>query len=141
MVGKALQWARTYYPQDKFYHACRVAEFVMANDAILSHVKEQCYIVALLHDLLEDTDFDIKLVEEAEICYYSGGCTQHISKALLQLTHDKEKDSYEEYIAKIPKGSIAYWVKIADMKDHLTQTATLTDKLKEKYLRGLAILL
>lgn len=36
---------------------------------------------------------------------------------------------------------IAYWVKIADMKDHLIQTATLTDKLKEKYLRGLAILL
>lgn len=140
MVGKALQWARTYYPQDKFYHACRVAEFVMANDAIPSDLKEQCYIVALLHDLLEDTDFNIELVENAEIFYYHD-FIHPISKALLQLTHDKKKDSYEEYIAKIPKGGIAYWVKIADMKDHLTQTATLTDKLKEKYLRGLAILL
>ena len=51
------------------------------------------------------------------------------------------KETYEEYIAKIPKGSIAYWVKLADMKDHLTLTDTLTEKLKEKYLRGLAILL
>ena len=140
MIGKALQWARTYYPQDKFYHACRVAEFVMANDAVPSNIKEECYIVALLHDLLEDTDFNIKLVEDAENCYYHDFINS-MSEALLQLTHDKKKEPYEEYIAKIPKGSIAYWVKLADMKDHLTLTDTLTEKLKEKYLRGLAILL
>lgn len=34
-----------------------------------------------------------------------------------------------------------YWVKIADMKDHLSQKETLTERLKEKYLEGLVILL
>ena len=34
-----------------------------------------------------------------------------------------------------------YWVKIADMKDHLAQTDTLTDKLKEKYIEALPYLL
>ena len=34
-----------------------------------------------------------------------------------------------------------YWVKIADMRDHLEQTDTLTDKLKEKYLAALPYLL
>jgi hypothetical protein len=32
-------------------------------------------------------------------------------------------------------------VKLADMKDHLMLKETLTDKLKEKYLTGLAELL
>ncbi|GEA37476.1 hypothetical protein Ccl03g_31890 [Enterocloster clostridioformis] len=35
----------------------------------------------------------------------------------------------------------AYWVKLADIKDHLNLTDTLTDKLKEKYLSGLRYLL
>lgn len=35
----------------------------------------------------------------------------------------------------------AYWVKLADMKDHLSLTDTLTDKLKEKYLSGMRYLL
>lgn len=35
----------------------------------------------------------------------------------------------------------AYWVKLADMKNHLAQTATLTYKLKGKYLEALSYLL
>lgn len=138
MIGKALRWARTHYSAEGFAHACRVAEFVMENEAVPGSMKENCYIVALMHDLLEDTDFDIKELLDMEGYYCKGGS---ISRALKQLTHLKHTDSYEQYIAKIPHGSIAYWVKIADMKDHLTQVETLTDKLKEKYLRGLAILL
>lgn len=35
----------------------------------------------------------------------------------------------------------AYWVKLADMKDYLSLTNTLTDRLKEKYLSRLRYLL
>ena len=140
MLGQVLRWARTYYPADKFDHACRVAEFVWENDAICvgGDFRTRCYIVALAHDLLEDTDFNIADFKYLEQVYYN---SDSMTRALKYLTHDKEKETYEQYIERIPKGSLAYWVKIADMKDHLTQTATLTDKLKEKYLRGLAILL
>ena len=52
---------------------------------------------------------------------------------------------YIKYIKKIRDYSDtkpeAYWVKMADMKDHLSQTDTLTDKLKEKYLTALPYLL
>ena len=52
---------------------------------------------------------------------------------------------YIEYIKRIKKWADtrqeAYWVKLADMKDHLAQTETLTDKLKEKYLAALPYLL
>lgn len=66
---------------------------------------------------------------------------------LLLLTHDKENMSYDEYCKRIkdsvntPAGKLAWFVKIADMKDHLNKTDTLTDKLKEKYLSGLRYLL
>lgn len=62
------------------------------------------------------------------------------------LTKDKEQ-SYVDYCIEIKNsislfsGQLAYWVKLADMKDHLSKTETLTDKLKAKYLEGLAYLL
>ena len=50
-----------------------------------------------------------------------------------------------EYIKNIKENMVlypeVYWVKIADMKDHLAQTDTLTDKLKEKYIEALPYLL
>ena len=43
---------------------------------------------------------------------------------------------YHDYILDIVASNddVAYLVKKADMKDHLTQVDTLSDKLKEKYL-------
>ena len=138
MIGKVLHWARFYYPEETFFHVCRVAEYVTSNKAVPAHMKEQCYIVALAHDLLEDTDFDIEDFKKAERIYCHA---EEMTEALKLLTHNKKEDTYEEYISKIPKGSIAYWVKMADMKDHLNLKETLTEKRKEKYLNGLAILL
>ena len=138
MIARVLHWTRFYYSQDTFQHVCRVAEYVTSNKAIPPELKERCYLVALMHDILEDTNFDIEDFRKYEYVRYH---SEVMTEAILQLTHNKKTETYEEYIAKIPKGSIAYWVKLADMKDHLTLTDTLTEKLKEKYLRGLAILL
>ena len=61
------------------------------------------------------------------------------------LTRDKEKVSYEAYLSNLKSNynsyPEAYWVKMADMKDHLSETETLTDELKEKYLKALPCLL
>ena len=54
---------------------------------------------------------------------------------------------YDEYCdiiklsAKPDWGKCAWFVKLADMKDHLSQVETLTPRLKEKYLSGLRYLL
>lgn len=100
--------------------------------------KEDAIIVAILHDLLEDTD----LKEEDLLKIFD----ENIVNAVKILTKDKEQ-SYVNYCIEIKNsislssGQLAYWVKLADMKDHLSKTETLTDKLKAKYLEGLAYLL
>jgi hypothetical protein len=87
-----------------------------------------------MHDLIEDTE------------YTGSELPENFYKALKLLTKPKEQD-YIEYIKNIKDTSntdwriCAYWVKLADMKDHLAQTDTLTDKLKEKYLNALPYLL
>ena len=61
------------------------------------------------------------------------------------ITHDKDTVYYMDYIKNLNNKSDeypeAYWVKLADMKNHLAQTATLTYKLKGKYLEALSYLL
>lgn len=133
IVDIARDFAKEYYDEKTYDHACRVANYVVANKELIDYeMRLECYALAYLHDLLEDTDFDIELIRQ-----YS----KTLANQLELITHDKTKDTYEEYLLKIPRGSYAWWVKMADMKDHLMLKDTLTDKLKEKYLGGLRILL
>ena len=62
--------------------------------------------------------------------------------AITLLTHSKEI-TYKDYIEQIvsSKNLYAIIVKRADMKDHLMQTETLTDKLREKYFPVLGMLM
>jgi len=75
-------------------------------------------------------------------CEYEDGKVADVSLEIL--TKDAES-TYEEYIKHIkddyPYHPEAYWVKLADIKDHLCQTETLTDKLKEKYIAVMPYLL
>lgn len=133
IVDIAREFAEQYYDEKTYDHACRVALYVVENRALIDYeIRMECFALAYLHDLLEDTDFDIELIRQYDTV---------LAKQLEIITHDKKKDTYEEYIAKIPRGSIAYWVKMADIKDHLMLKDTLTDKLKEKYIGALRILL
>ena len=87
-----------------------------------------------MHDLLEDTNYNPK------------GLPENFTNALKILTKAKEV-SYDDYcksiksVCHINYRKCAYWVKLADMKDHLSLIDTLTDRLKEKYLSGLRYLL
>ena len=86
----------------------------------------------------EDTDFSES--------YNFQSLPEYFKNALILLTKPKEV-SYVDYCKELRCTDFtnwkmcAYWVKLADMKDHLCQKETLTDKLKEKYLEGLAELL
>ena len=134
-LNYALRMAKEYYPKDKYDHAMRVMQYVADNEMIPYEYREECLALAIMHDLWEDTD-------------YPRGCGlgEYFSKALDLLTKPKDVD-YIEYIKKIRDTNYtnwrmcAWWVKLADMKDHLAQTETLTEKLRDKYLAALPYLL
>ena len=126
LIEEAIRVARKYYDNETYYHVMRVAAFITEDNLIPPENLENCVALAIMHDLIEDTnfnyynDFDTSLYS----CYMDD-CLKYIQDI---------KNAYKNY----PE---VYWVKLADMKDHLTQTGTLTDELKEKYLKALPYLL
>lgn len=133
-IGRALRTAKDYYDHKTYDHALRVAAYVSDNKMIPDDKMDIAISLAIMYDLLEDT----KWVED-EVTFNN----DFIFKLRL-LTHNKD-DSYLNYIKNIAirkdNQPEVYWVKLADMKDHLMQRETLTEKLKEKYLEALPYLL
>ena len=131
MITDAIKVARKYYDESTYYHAMRVAGYVVNDNLIPRDKMERCVALAIMHDFQRDSACNV----------YDA----YNKKCLELLTRDKEKVSYEDYLSNIKKNynsyPEAYWVKMADMRDHLSEKATLTDKLKEKYLKALPCLL
>lgn len=105
------------------------------------HVAEQMdteneCIIALLHDVVEDTNVTFKQLEEV--------FSKEIIDILKLLTRE-ENIEYDEYIKRIKNNSIACKVKIADLTHNLDKTrldfVTEVDvKRNEKYKKALQIL-
>lgn len=98
---------------------------------------EETACVALLHDILEDTD----TTKEKLLSY---GFGEKIVNAVACLTHD-ERIPYLDYVREIKKNPIARAVKIADLKHNsdLTRLDKVTEEDFErvkKYKEALAIL-
>lgn len=129
MLSKAKKFAKERLSADKFEHSLRVMEYTL--DTVKFYDINDLYfkplIIALLHDVVEDSDTTLDEIER-EFSRYIRNCVE-------VLTHDKENMSYPEYIDLIMNCPLpeAKAVKHADMKDHLAQKETLTPKLKEKY--------
>lgn len=83
------------------YHPYRVAE--QMND-------EYSTCVALLHDVVEDTDITIAELKKE-------GFPQEVLDAIALMTHDDETP-YFEYIQQIKTNPIATAVKLADLRDN-----------------------
>lgn len=133
LIGYALRTAKKYYDLKTYNHALRVAGYVADNDIIPDDKMDLCISLAIMHDLVEDTcysEFNIIPIE--------------LSTGLKNITR-KRDDKYIDYIKNIVVNKKecpeAYWVKLADIKDHLCLKDTLTEKLKEKYLEALRYLL
>ena len=110
------------------YHPIHVAEQM--------DTENEC-IIALLHDVVEDTNVTFKQLEEV--------FSKEIIDILKLLTKKKEIDYYE-YINKIKENAVARKAKIADIKHNLDRSRldVITDKdikREEKYKKALSILM
>lgn len=118
------------YPIDVLEHAERVMNLVRPFG-------KDYMMVALLHDIIEDTNITIEelaLVESSNIDFT-------IINDIFILTH-KLNQTYFEYIDDIvTKGSRrAKTIKYYDILDHLHNKETLKPSLKKRYLKAKEIL-
>lgn len=94
---------------------------------------ETLQIIALWHDLLEDTDASIKEMRQM-------GANEEIIKAVKLLTHDKDKISYQEYLRKLSRNPLALLVKIADVNENYNNIGCLTPeeqiRIGDKYIKA-----
>lgn len=58
MITDAIKVARKYYDESTYYHAMRVAGYVVNDNLIPRDKMERCVALAIMHDLQEDTEFD-----------------------------------------------------------------------------------
>lgn len=125
-------FARQYYSNKKFNHACRVAAYAFEKAQNNSDINlNDVYIVALCHDLVENTD-----CPQNELEYLIG---ENLFSSVILLTKDDDED-YEIYCKNIlySDDNIAKIVKQADIKDHIIQpNNSLDEKIQNKYWLGL----
>ena len=98
---------------------------------------EATTVVALLHDVVEDTELTFDDLEKQ-------GFGEEIISALKLLTHNDDTP-YMDYVAKIKTNKIATAVKLADLKHNsdLSRLDTVDEKAlkrKEKYEKAIKIL-
>lgn len=95
------------------YHPFHLAEQMDSEDTVT---------VALLHDVVEDTNYTIEDI-------IAMGFPKSVTDALALMTHDKTVP-YMDYVAKIKTNPIAKAVKLADLR-HNSDTSRL-DTIDEK---------
>ena len=83
---------------------------------------EMCTIAALLHDVVEDTDYTLNDLKDM-------GIPDQVIKALTLLTHD-DSEPYMEYVCRVSCNPIAKAVKLADL-DHNSDLNRLQE-IREK---------
>ena len=110
------------------YHPIHVAE-QMTDEATIC--------VALLHDVIEDTDITIEMLA-------AEGFPDSVLTALQLLTHD-EQVPYLTYVGEIKTNPIASVLKIADLKHNsdLTRLDRIDEKARarvEKYKKAIELL-
>ena len=98
---------------------------------------ETTTVVALLHDVVEDTELTFDDLEKQ-------GFGEEIISALKLLTHNDDTP-YMDYVAKIKNNKIATAVKLADLKHNsdLTRLDIVDEKAlkrKEKYEKAIEFL-
>lgn len=98
---------------------------------------EETTIVALLHDLVEDTEYTIADLTEM-------GFDKAVTDAIALMTHTKGVE-YMAYVRAIKENPIAKAVKLADLKHNadLTRLDSIDEKAlrrREKYLEAIRLL-
>lgn len=129
----AIRLAKFYYTQEGFSHALRVADLALEGFGQTIDT-DRLYATAILHDIVEDTSIDF--------CYLSDQIGKEIADDIYDLSR-RPLQTYMDYIRDIAASGSLYAVRVkqADIKDHLGQKETLTESLKERYLKALPLLI
>ena len=86
---------------------------------------EEQIIVALLHDILEDTETSEEELREM--------FSKQIVDAIVLLTRP-ENLTYKEYVAKVKENELATYVKLRDLAHNTDENrGPISDSLKERY--------
>lgn len=72
---------------------------------------ETAMMAAVLHDVVEDTDWTLERLREA-------GFAEEVVEAVDCLTH-REGESYEEFVGRVRANPVARQVKVADLEDNM----------------------
>ena len=91
-------------------------------------------ILALLHDVVEDTEYTFDDVAELGF--------GHLTDALDCLTR-RDTETYKEYVVRISENRLATAVKIADLKHNLSRKDNLPENergIKDRYMKWLPFL-
>lgn len=116
------------YQKDKqgelyILHPLRVMLALTGNDEDM--------ILGVLHDVLEDTNWTIKKLEQ-------DGFGPALLADLICLTRDKTHETYSQYIEKVSTSPRAVRVKIADLRDNLRGSPDDYPELKLRYRQAFA---
>ena len=122
-------YCKDKYNEKIFQHALRLIDYLAYDLRVLLMNPEQkydCLAVAIGHDIIEDTDATIEDIKKY--------IPEEVVNAIMLLSKD-DNMTYSEYIKDIVDSDNAYAiiVKQADMYDHISQTKTLTPRLRAKY--------
>lgn len=122
-ISRKAHASQMYNGTEQYYlHPLRVWETVMSNGA-----PDPVQIVALLHDLVEDTAYTVEDIRNLF------GDT--VADAVGVITRNKEGETYAQYIERVKVNRIAREVKLADLKDNLSHCRDLpTDHPKRSLI-------
>jgi len=130
LVWRAYNVAKTAHAGS--FRRDQITEYIMHPLAVEKLLERECdniRMVALLHDVLEDTS-----ITEKDLAI---DFPQEVIDAVVLLTHKKD-ESYEDYLKKVKENKLSCKVKIIDMLHNLS--CNPTQKQVNKYLKGLEFL-
>lgn len=122
-------YCKDKYNKKTFQHALRLIDYLAYDLRVLLMNPEQkynCLAIAIGHDIIEDTDATIEDIKQY--------IPEEVVNAIMLLSKD-DNMTYPEYIKDIIDSDNIYAiiVKQADIYDHMSQTKTLTPRLRAKY--------
>lgn len=79
---------------------------------MMSFIDEEFRVIALLHDVIEDSNYSLDYLEDNRI---SNECIR-----IIDILTRKKYQSYEEYIIKISEDRKASLVKMIDLQDNMS---------------------
>lgn len=88
---------------------------VFDNHSTLAYFYDKVFIVALLHDIVEDTEVTLDQLKEE-------GFDEEIVSAINAISRRKSEQYYFDFIERVKKNDIARIVKIHDLEDNMNIT-------------------